>query len=62
MKLDLHPGIALVVTREPTRKGIKCGEFLGEYFGKLGYNVVSGLAKGCDTAAHKGCIVTDGMT
>jgi DNA processing protein len=61
-KINQHIGIALVGTREPTKKGIKYGEFLGEYFGRHGYNVVSGLAKGCDTAAHQGCLKVGGMT
>lgn len=55
-------GIAIIGTREPTKEGLEAGEFLGEYFGNIGYNVVSGLAKGCDTSAHQGCLKSNGMT
>jgi DNA processing protein len=60
--LNNHEGIAIIGTREPTIEGEVIGEFYGEYFGKKGYNVVSGLAKGCDTAAHLGCLKVGGMT
>jgi DNA processing protein len=60
--LNNHDGIAIIGTREPTKEGKISGEFFGEYFGKKGYNVVSGLAKGCDTAAHLGCLKGGGMT
>jgi len=55
-------GIAVIGTREPTKEGVEVGEYLGEYFSKNGYNVVSGLAMGCDTAAHRGCLKANGMT
>ena len=60
--LNDKTGIAIVGTREPTKEGIEVGEYLGEYFGNKGYNVVSGLAKGCDTAAHRGSLKSNGMT
>jgi len=60
--LNNHEGIAIIGTREPTIEGKISGEFYGEYFGKKGYNVVSGLAKGCDTAVHLGCLKGGGMT
>lgn len=55
-------GIAIIGTREPTLDGYKAGEFFGDIFGKHGFNVVSGLAKGCDTSAHKGCLKGKGFT
>lgn len=60
--LNSRPGIAIIGTREPTEPGRKTGEYCGEYFGKRGFNVVSGLAKGCDSAAHIGCLRVNGMT
>jgi DNA processing protein len=61
-ELNSRPGVAIIGTREPTEEGRKMGRFLGKYFGELKFNVVSGLAKGCDSAAHWGCLDGTGMT
>lgn len=56
------PGIAVIGTREPTPNGEKAGiHFAGE-FAKRGYNIVSGLAVGCDTTGHKGALGVGGTT
>lgn len=56
------PGIAIIGTREPTANGEKAGiHFAGE-FAKRGYNIISGLAIGCDTAGHKGALSVGGTT
>jgi len=55
-------GVAIIGTREPTNEGIKSGEFFGNMFGKSGFNIVSGLALGCDAAAHRGCLKSNGFT
>ena len=55
-------GISIIGTREPTNNGIKAGIFYGEKFAKLGYNIVSGLAIGCDSAGHQGAINVSGTT
>lgn len=56
------PGIAVIGTREPTANGEKAGiHFAGE-FAKRGYNIVSGLAIGCDTTGHKGALGVGGTT
>ncbi|MDO5009450.1 MAG: DNA-processing protein DprA [Intestinibacter bartlettii] len=54
--------IAVIGTRTPTKKGEEIGESLGYYYAKEGFVVVSGLANGCDTAAHKGCLKAGGKT
>lgn len=57
------PGIAIIGTREPTPEGIKAGTYFGKLFADKGYNIVSGLAIGCDTAGHKGALLsTHGKT
>lgn len=56
------PGIAIIGTREPTPNGIKAGIYFSEQFSKKGYNIVSGLAIGCDTTAHKGALQAGGIT
>lgn len=61
-KLNDHLGVAIIGTRHPTPKGIISGEYFGEMLGKEGFNVVSGLATGCDSAAHRGCLKGNGFT
>lgn len=59
---SMLPGIAIIGTREPTPEGIIGGEFLSSEFAKRGFNIVSGLAVGCDTVAHKGALRVGGKT
>lgn len=56
------PGIAVIGTREPTPNGEKAGIHFAAEFAKRGYNIVSGLAIGCDTTGHKGALSVDGAT
>lgn len=56
------PGIAVIGTREPTPNGIKAGMHFAGEFAKRGYNIVSGLAIGCDTTGHKGALAVGGVT
>ena len=61
-RLNNLTGIAIIGTREPTPEGINSGEYFGEMLGKEGFNIVSGLAIGCDSAAHRGCLKGRGFT
>lgn len=54
--------VAIIGTREPTEYGIKIAKNLGASFGKRNYVVVSGLALGCDTYGHMGCLDENGKT
>lgn len=56
------PGVAVIGTREPTENGIKAGLYFSEQFAAKGYNIVSGLAVGCDTTGHKGALKVGGIT
>lgn len=49
-------GVAIIGTREPTKEGVHTGEYIGEKLAEAGYNIVSGLAIGCDTAGHRGAL------
>lgn len=49
-------GVAIIGTREPTKEGVYAGEFFGERLAEAGFNIVSGLAIGCDTAGHRGAL------
>lgn len=57
-----HPALAVVGTRDPTSFGAAAAERLGANLGAKGLVVVSGLALGCDTAAHEGCLQAHGTT
>jgi len=50
------PGIAIIGTREATPEGIKAGEWFGKKFAEAGFNIVSGLALGCDKSGHVGAL------
>jgi DNA processing protein len=54
--------IAIVGTRSATERGKEVANRVAKYFGKNGYVIVSGLAKGIDTAAHKGAIDSGAKT
>lgn len=56
------PAIAVIGTREATPEGIAGGEYLSGEFAKRGFNIVSGLAVGCDTCGHKGALKVGGKT
>ena len=56
------PRVAIVGTRRPTLYGQRMAEEFGADLGERGVAVVSGLARGIDAAAHRGCIARDGIT
>jgi len=56
------PGFAVIGTREATPEGIAGGTYLAGEFAKRGFNIVSGLAIGCDTCGHKGALKVGGKT
>jgi DNA processing protein len=61
---DLRPGdagaVAIIGTREPTAGGAAAAERIGRELAGLGLTVVSGLAIGIDTAAHRGALAAAG--
>ena len=56
------PGIAVVGTRHPTPYGSGMAERLGCDLAAHGLVIVSGMARGVDTAAHRGAIAAKGKT
>ncbi len=54
--------LGIVGTRRPTPYGIAAAERLAADLAHAGLTVVSGMARGIDTAAHKGAISTGGDT
>ncbi|MHA6642213.1 DNA-processing protein DprA [Mesorhizobium sp. A623] len=52
------PAVAIVGARNASLAGIKMARALAADLGREGYAVVSGLARGIDTAAHEGSLST----
>jgi DNA processing protein len=55
-------GIAVVGARKATGAGIARARAIAEHLVETGYTVVSGLAAGIDTAAHRGALARRGRT
>lgn len=62
LELLNHPGIAIVGTRKPTPYGMAVAEKLGGDLAVAGLNVISGMARGIDTAAHRAALAAGGRT
>jgi DNA processing protein len=56
------PGTAVIGTREPTSYGEKAAHQFGGILTQHNQVVVSGLALGCDTGGHLGCLNKNGKT
>lgn len=50
------PAVAIVGTRRATRYGLNLARQMGRTVAAAGWPVVSGLARGVDGAAHRGCL------
>ncbi|MCG0997392.1 DNA-processing protein DprA [Acetobacter persici] len=57
-----HPGIGLIGARNASSSGLRLAESLATELVEAGLSVVSGLARGIDTAAHKGALHRKGLT
>lgn len=53
--------VAIVGTREPTSYGAKVAQKSGQLAAQEGFVIVSGLAHGCDTLGHEGCLEGHGV-
>jgi DNA processing protein len=57
-----RPGIAIVGTRQPTPYGAGMAEMLARDLANRRLTIFSGMARGVDTAAHKGALDASGRT
>ena len=57
-----RPGIAMVGTRHPTPYGTGMAERLASDLAAQGLVIISGMARGVDTASHRGAIAAKGKT
>jgi len=59
--INRKEAVAIIGTRKPTEYGTKAARRLGVILAEREIAVVSGLAYGCDIAAHRGCIEKTGI-
>ncbi len=62
LRTDDAYSVAVVGTREPSPEGITRARRMAELLARSGVTVLSGLARGIDTAAHEGCLGAGGRT
>ena len=62
VSLLARPGIAVVGTRHPGPYGLGMAELLSRDLANRGLVILSGMARGVDTAAHKGALAAKGRT
>lgn len=60
--LQHDKSIAVIGTRECSDIGYKIAKKTASFFSKKGFNIVSGLAIGIDTAGHEGALEAGGVT
>jgi DNA processing protein len=58
----LRDSVAIIGTREPTDFGTRAARKIAKSLAEAGWVIVSGLAEGCDTAGHEGCLDGCGQT
>jgi DNA processing protein len=57
-----RPCLAVVGTRKPTVYGLQMAEGIASDLGSRGITIISGLARGVDGGAHRGCMDGNGTT
>jgi DNA processing protein len=58
----MRDGIAIVGSRRASLGGLRMASYLARELAGRGFAIVSGLARGIDTAAHKGALEVGGLT
>lgn len=60
--LNAPKKVAVIGNRDATAVGVKVAAKIASQFVEMGYVIVSGLAKGIDTAGHTGALEANGIT
>ena len=56
---EFEKNIAVIGTRKPLPFYVNCAERIADTLSNEGFNVISGLALGCDAAAHRACLISE---
>ncbi|HEX9020208.1 MAG TPA: DNA-processing protein DprA [Nitrospirota bacterium] len=62
LKQEDRKAVAMVGTRKPTHYGTAVTQRIASELASAGFTVVSGMARGIDTQAHKGALAAKGRT
>ncbi|HIV54847.1 MAG TPA: DNA-protecting protein DprA [Candidatus Anaerobiospirillum stercoravium] len=57
-----QPSVAIIGAREAEPVALELANYWAQQLAAQGYNIVSGLALGCDAAAHRGALSVGGKT
>lgn len=57
-----HQSVAITGHRETTKEVMAESKFFSKYYADHGFNIVSNLARGCNTEAHLGALEVKGLT
>lgn len=60
--LNREDNVAIIGARAADKEGLDIAYRLANQMGRQEHVVISGLAEGCDTAAHRGCLDAGGQT
>ena len=60
--LKEEKSIAIIGARAASKEGLNAAYKLGKKYAEEEYVIISGLANGCDKAAHEGCLDAGGKT
>jgi len=60
--LGLRPMVSIVGTREPSEYGKRWTRKISTALTQHGFTIISGMAEGIDTEAHRGCLAAGGRT
>lgn len=60
--LNDDKAVAIIGARAADREGLDAAYRLGKKYAEQGQVIISGLALGCDAAAHEGCLSVSGKT
>ena len=61
-QMPKRPCVAIIGTREPTIHGEEISRRISKFISENGWSIVSGLALGCDSIAHRASIENNGHT